>query len=186
MTFLFKPLVLAATLFATVPAPAAAQPASPLSLADAIERALQANPRLRAAAGELAAQQGALAQAGSLPNPELELLREGERRESRTTTAQLSIPFELGGKRAARVDAARQERGLATLALAELRVQLRADTTAAFYELAAAIERHRMAQELAALAARATDIAARRVEAGKAPPVDATRARVAQAGARIE
>ncbi|MEH6434038.1 TolC family protein [Massilia sp. DD77] len=186
MTSLFKPLLLAATLFAAAPAPAAAQPASPLTLAGAIERALQANPGLRAAASELAAHEGALAQAGSLPNPELELLREGERRESRTTTAQLSIPFELGGKRAARVDAARQERTLAALALADLRVQLRADTTAAFYALAAALERHRMAQELAALAARAVDIGARGVEVGKVSPVDATRARVAHAGARIE
>lgn len=186
MTSLFKPLVLAATLFAACPAPAAAQPAAPLTLADAIDRALRANPALRAAAGEVAAQDGALAQAGSLPNPELELLREGQRRESRTTTAQLSIPFELGGKRAARVDAARQERTLATLALADLRVQLRADTAAAFYEVAAALERHRMAQELGALAARATEAAARRVEAGKVSPVDETRARVAQAGARID
>ena len=186
MTSLLKPLTLAAILLAAILAPAAAQPGAPLTLENAVGLALRANPALRAAAGEVAAQDGALAQAKALPNPELEVLREGQRRESRATTAQLSIPFELGGKRAARVDAARHERGLAALALADLRVQVRADTTAAFYELAAAGERHRMAQELAALAARAAEVAARRVEAGKVSPVDETRARVAQAGARIE
>ena len=186
MTSLLKPLTLAAILSAAILAPAAAQPDAPLTLANAIDRALRANPTLRAAASEVAAQDGALAQAHALPNPELEVLREGQRRESRATTAQLSIPFELGGKRAARVEAARQERGLAALALEDLRVQLRADATAAFYELAAAIERHRMAQELAALAARAAGAAGKRVEAGKVSPVDETRARVAQAGARID
>lgn len=186
MTSLLKPLTLAAILFTTFPAPVAAQLDAPLTLDSAVDLALRANPMLRAAASEVAAHDGALAQAASLPNPELEVLREGHRRESRTTTAQLSIPLELGGKRAARADAARQERGLAALALADLRVQLRADTTAAFYELAAAIERHRMAQELAALAARAAEVAGKRVEAGKVSPVDETRARVAQAGARID
>ncbi|MBQ5962353.1 TolC family protein [Massilia sp. ZL223] len=186
MTSLLKPLTLAAILFAAILAPAAAQHDAPLTLAEAIELALRANPALRAAASEVAAKDGALAQAKALPNPELEVLREGQRRERRATTAQLSIPFELGGKRAARADAAREERGLAALALADLRVQVRADTSAAFYELAAAIERHRMDQELAALAARAAEAAAKRVEAGKVSPVDETRARVAQAGARIE
>ena len=173
MTSLLKPLTLAAILLAAILAPAAAQPGAPLTLENAVGLALRANPALRAAAGEVAAQDGALAQAKALPNPELEVLREGQRRESRATTAQLSIPFELGGKRAARVDAARHERGLAALALADLRVQVRADTTAAYYELAA-------------LAARAAEVAARRVEAGKVSPVDETRARVAQACARIE
>ena len=103
MTSLLKPLTLAAILLAAILAPAAAQPGAPLTLENAVGLALRANPALRAAAGEVAAQDGALAQAKALPNPELEVLREGQRRESRATTAQLSIPFELGGKRAARV-----------------------------------------------------------------------------------
>lgn len=159
---------------------------APLTLPAAIERALAANPGLRAAAGEVAAQQGAIEQAGALPNPELELLREGRERNNRTTTAQLGIPFELGGKRAARVDAATQERALALAALDALRAQVRADTVAAFHELAAAGERQRLAQELVALAERATQAAARRVDTGKASPLEATRARVAQSSLQIE
>ena len=159
---------------------------APLTLPAAIELALQRNPGLRAAAHEAAAQEGAIAQAGALPNPELELLREGRERGNRTTTAQLGIPFELGGKRAARVDAARRERELALAGLATLRAQVRADTIAAFYDVVAADEAQRLAQELAALAGRATVAAERRVDTGKASPLEATRARVAQSSLRIE
>jgi len=159
---------------------------APLTLPAAIERALAANPGLRAAASEVAAQEGAIEQAGTLPNPELELLREGRERGNRTSTIQLGIPVELGGKRAARVDAARQERALALAAHEALRAQLRADTVAAFYDLVAAGERQRLAQELVLLGERATHASERRVETGKASPLEATRARVAQSNLRIE
>lgn len=159
---------------------------APLTLPAAIELALQRNPGLRAAAHEAAAQEGAVAQAGALPNPELELLREGRERNNRTTTAQLGIPFELGGKRAARVDAARRERALALAGIEALRAQVRADTIAAFYDVVAAGEAQRLAQELAALAGRATAAAGRRADTGKASPLEATRARVAQSSLQIE
>jgi len=173
-------------LAACVLAANAAASDAPLTLPTAIERALAANPGLRAAAGEVAAQEGAIEQAGALPNPELELLREGRDRGNRTSTIQLGIPFELGGKRAARVDAARQERALALAAHEALRAQLRADTVAAFYDLVAAGERQRLAQELVLLGERASHASARRVEAGKASPLEATRANVAQSNLRIE
>jgi len=159
---------------------------APLTLPAAIERALAANPGLRGAASEVAARQGAIEQAGALPNPELELLREGRERSNRTTTAQLGIPIELGGKRAARVDAARQERTLALAALEAQRAQVRADTVAAFYEVAAAAERRRLAQELVLLSERAAQAAVRRVDTGKASPLEATRAQLAHASLRLE
>lgn len=159
---------------------------APLTLPAAIGLALQRNPGLRAAAHEAAAQEGAVAQAGAQPNPELELLREGRERGNRTTTAQLGIPFELGGKRAARVDAARRAHALALAGLETLRAQVRADTIAAFYDVVAADEAQRLAQELAALAGRATAAAGRRADTGKASPLEATRARLAQSSLLIE
>lgn len=159
---------------------------APLTLEAAIDLALRANPTLRAAGSEVAAQEGALAQAGALPNPELELLREGEGRDNRTTTATLNIPIELGSKRAARIDAARQERQLAAIALETQRDRVRADTAAAFHDVVAANARERMAGELVALAGRALVAAGKRVEAGTLSPVEETRARVAQGSARIE
>lgn len=177
--------LLAALALACACAPGAAW-SSPLTLDAAIALALRANPALRAAGSEVAAQAGALRQAGALPNPELELLREGEQSGNRTTTATLNIPIELGGKRAARIDAARQEGQLAAIALEARREQLRADTAAAFHDVVAAHERERMAGELVALAGRALAAAAKRVEAGTLSPVEQTRARVAQGSARIE
>ncbi|WP_137173376.1 TolC family protein [Massilia sp. HP4] len=177
--------LLAALALACACLPVAAWSA-PLTLEAAIDLALRANPTLRAAGSEVAAQSGALTQAGALPNPELEFLREGEQGDNRTTTATLTIPIELGGKRAARVDAARQEQRLAAIALEAARDRLRADTAAAFHEVLAAHERERMAQELVGLAGRALAAAGKRVEAGTLSPVEQTRARVAQGSARIE
>ncbi|WP_040787401.1 TolC family protein [Massilia niastensis] len=152
----------------------------------AVERALRLHPEIRAAGHELAAQDGALTQAGALPNPELELLREGKDGPNRSSTVQLSIPLELGGKRSARVHAARRGQEVAALELDAIRARIRAETLAAFHELVAARERSRLAGELAALARQATGAAGKRVVAGKASPVEETRARVAEAGFRID
>jgi len=166
--------------------PSMAWAQTPVTLEAAIERVQQTSPAVRAGANEAAAQEGALAQAGAMPNPELSLLREGRERDTRTSTVTLSIPIELGGKRAARIDAANQERQLALIEADALRVQLRADTVAAFYDVHAAGERLRLTGEMAALAARAQHAAARQVDAGKVSPVEETRARVAEANARID
>ncbi|PYD89116.1 cobalt-zinc-cadmium resistance protein [Pseudomonas syringae pv. pisi] len=180
------PLLAALALACGFASASAAAWSAPLTLEAAIDLALRANPTLRAAGSEVAAQEGALAQAGALPNPELELLREGEGGDSRTTTATLNIPIELGGKRAARVEAARQEGALAAIALEAERDKVRADAAAAFHDVVAAQERERMARELVALAGRALAAAGKRVEAGTLSPVEETRARVAQGSARIE
>lgn len=180
------PLLAALALACGFGSASAAAWSAPLTLEAAIDLALRANPTLRAAGSEVAAQEGALAQAGALPNPELELLREGEGSSSRTTTATLNIPIELGGKRAARVEAARQEGALAAIALEAERDKVRADAAAAFHDVVAAQERERMARELVALAGRALTAAGKRVEAGTLSPVEETRARVAQGSARIE
>ena len=191
----FTPRLAAAAAFAfaglplaTLAAPMAtvAAASAPLTLDAAIALALRYNPTLRAAGHELAAHEGALAQAGARPNPELELLREGEGGDNRTSTALLNIPIELGGKRAARIDAARQEGQLAALALEAEKARVRADVSAAFHDVAAALARERMAQELVVLAGRALDAAGKRVEAGTLSPVEQTRARVAQGSSRIE
>lgn len=179
-------LVLAASLGAGSVRAHEASTEAPLTLQAAVERALGASPGLRAAAHDVAAQERAIAQAGTLPNPELELLREGRERNERTSTAQLAIPIELGGKRAARIDAARSASTLAAAGLESLRAQVRADTIAAFYEVVAAAEAQRLSGELAELAERAGAAAQRRVDTGKASPLEATQARVAHASARID
>jgi cobalt-zinc-cadmium efflux system outer membrane protein len=76
-----------------------------------------------------------------------------------------------------------REVALADLGSAELR--LRSAVIAAFFDVLAAQELRATAEESVRLAQRATDIAAKRVAAGKISPVEETRARVAEAGARV-
>jgi len=167
-------------------APGAAEPAGPLDLPSALALARQFNPGLSSAAREREATDAAVVQAGAWPNPVFGAQVEDLRRDNRTTTLQLSQPIELGGKRAARVTAAERARDQAESALLARRSELRASTITLFFEVLAAQERLRLAQDAVGLAGAATRAAANRVAAGKVSPLEENRARVAEAGIRVE
>jgi cobalt-zinc-cadmium efflux system outer membrane protein len=162
------------------------EPAGPLTLHRAVSMALQANPGLSAASREQDATEAAIVQAGAWPNPTLDAQVEDLRRDNRTTTLLLSQPFELGGKRAARVTAAERARDQAASALLARRAEVRAAAVTAFFEVLTAQERLRLAQDSVGLAQLGTRAAANRVAAGKVSPLEETRARVAEAGIRVE
>lgn len=187
-------LVGAAVLFAQA-FPAAAQlPAqqyteaasAPLTLEQAVAKALAANPTLRAAAFEVAIADGVRRQAGLLPNPDLSFVREGAQRGARTQTVQLSQLIELGGKRSARMRLADSERDLATGNVNLARTDLRVDVTTAYFDALGAQERVRLAQTSLEVAGKAAAAAQKRVAAGRVSPVEQDRAGVAQASARLE
>jgi cobalt-zinc-cadmium efflux system outer membrane protein len=157
-----------------------------LTLSAATDRAMSANPDIRIAERELSALEAAVGQASLLPNPSLELLREGHDEPTRTSTIQLSIPVELGGKRTARRNAAGLDADMARQELAAVRARIHADAVWAFYELYLAGERVRLAQASAETAKGASQATSRRVTAGKISPVEETRARVAESAVRIE
>jgi cobalt-zinc-cadmium efflux system outer membrane protein len=167
-------------------APRASEPAAPLTLKAALELALGANPELSAAGRELEALDATITQAQVRPNPEFSALIEDTRPETRTTTLQLNQQIELGGKRSTRVEAAERGRDTASLELDAKRDEIRAAVTAAFFDVLVAQERLRLAQASVELAQRATGAATRRVTAGKVSPVEETKARVAEAGVRVE
>jgi cobalt-zinc-cadmium efflux system outer membrane protein len=162
------------------------EPGGPLTLSAALALAASANPGIAVASREIDAMDGAVQQAATRPNPELSTSLEDTRQATRTTTLQLNQPIELGGKRRARMTAADRNRDAAVADLAIARAALRATVMTAFYDVVTAQERHQLALASVELAQRATGIAAKRVVAGKASPVDETRARVAQAGVHIE
>ena len=168
--------------------PVVAAPASgaSLTLDEALSRATDANPTLRAAAREVSAVDATVLQARTRPNPELQGLVEDLRNATRITTVQINQPIELGGKRGARIAAAEKNRSAASLALDVQRAEIRADVVTAFADVLAAQEGLRLAQATADLAQRASGVAARRVLAGKVSPVEETRARVAEANVRLE
>lgn len=173
------PLLAAACL-----APAWAQPT--FTLADALERARRDNPELKALALEAAAVGAAGGQAALPPNPALEYVREGRMKEGGSATVQLSIPLELGGKRAARMAAARGGSRAAALDLAVGRARIEADVVAAYEAAYLAQEQVALAAQVSESGRRASEAAARRVLAGKVSPVEEARARVAEANWRIE
>ncbi len=160
--------------------------AIPLDLPAAIALAVERHPGLRAAAHEASAGAAAVEQAGRLPNPELAYLREGHRAGARTTTVQVSQPLELGGKRQARVAVAQSALDLAGSDHALRRQALRADVIEAFYTTLIAQERRQLAQATVELSGKSLEAVVGRVAAGKVSPVEASKARVAQADARVE
>lgn len=164
-----------------------AEPTGPLTLDAAIALAMAANPELSAAANELRAVEGTVIQAGLLPNPEVSTsVEDTHNRATRTTTLQISQMVELGGKRSARIASAERGRDVATADLLGRRLEIRADTVAAFFEVLVAQERIQQMEDLLALARRASAAASRRVAAGKVSPVEETKARVAEASAKVE
>ncbi|MGE8657544.1 MAG: TolC family protein [Achromobacter sp.] len=188
------PLLVAAAVFLS-PAwsqagPGAAAPASRVAPALTLEQALAAayerSPLLAAARNEAAASEGQVTQAGVIPNPSLEVGIDDNRRSTRTTTTALSMPVELGGKRGARITAAGLARDIARRDLSGARADLRAAVIAAFFDVAVAQETVRVAQGTVEIAQNALRLAERRVAAGKAPPLESSKARVELANSRIE
>ncbi|MGA0571218.1 TolC family protein [Variovorax sp. VNK109] len=168
------------------PRNAAVSPAEPLSLAKAIELALEGNPEVAAATRQLESTQGQILQGRSRPNPELAYSLEDARSKTRTQSWQLNLPVELGGKRAARTKAAEKSREHAAAQLAELKATVRANVAAAYFDVLTAQERLALAKDSVALAKSSTDTVVKRVAAGKVSPVEESKARVAQAGVRVE
>lgn len=157
-----------------------------ISLREALETALAHNPDLASARYELESTEGARQQAAARPNPTIGLDVEDTRRATRSTTVLLTQPFELGGKRTARIAVADRSRDVAELQLAARTAQVRAAVTSAYFDALVAQERVRLAESSLSLAEGASSAANKRVTAGKISPVDETRARVAESGVRIE
>lgn len=161
------------------------EPEDALTLEAAIRLALETNPSVAAARREIEASEAQVLQGSLRRNPELSLTIEDTRTPSRSRTAQLDVPIETGGKREARIDAAERGRELAVADLGALQKRLRAAVMAAFFDVLAAQELRALAQDSAQLARRATEMAAKRVAAGKISPVEETKARVAEAGVKV-
>lgn len=162
------------------------EPAANLTLDQALQLAISANPSLVVVQREVEAMAATRVQAGLFRNPEFSMEMEDTRASRRQTTYWFGQPFELGGKRAARIESAERAKDVAT---ADLQVQLsetRGEVVQRFYEVLAAQERYRLAQSSMDLANRGLDIAGRRVTSGKVSPIEETRAKVASSGARIE
>jgi cobalt-zinc-cadmium efflux system outer membrane protein len=194
LALLFLLPVLAA---ATPPAPdllphaPALRPEGRLSLEKALEAALLGNPQLLAAAWEVRAVEARREQAGLRPNPELGLEAENLgggalARDGRESTLSVTWPFELGGKRTARLRLAGAERNLAAWDYETRRADLIAEVRKAFAVALGAQVQTTLAGENVRLAARALGAVDRQVRAGSVSPTERIRAEVASAEAEVE
>jgi cobalt-zinc-cadmium efflux system outer membrane protein len=170
----------------TQTSPTAGNALAPLTLAAALDLALRANPDIAVARRELEATEGTVIQGHARPNPEASYLLEDTHQATRTTTLQANQMIELGGKRAARINAGERSRDIARADLATRQAEIRAAVTGTFFDVVAAQERIRLAQDSVELARHASEIAAKRVQAGKVSPVEEIKARVAEANARVD
>lgn len=158
----------------------------PLTLERAMELAAAGNFTVSAAQKEVEANEGSVMQARVIPNPEIAVSVEDTSKESRTTTGQINIPLELGGKRSARITAAEKGRELAQAQLSVARAEVRSRVISAFFSVLIAQERIKLASGSVDIAKKAAIAAARRVAAGKISPVEETKAKVEQANAELE
>jgi cobalt-zinc-cadmium efflux system outer membrane protein len=163
-----------------------------LTLDQAIGAAIQRSPSLQAATYGISAAEGRVEQAGLLPNPGFSLESENfggsgtlDGFNAAETTAVISQEFVLGGKRKGRRAVAESEQRLAKRDLEAARLDLVARTTSAYFRVVSAQERKVLAEELLALADRFARTVQARVDAGKVSPVEATRAGIEVAQARV-
>ncbi|SFE32573.1 TolC family protein [Nitrosomonas sp. Nm166] len=175
-----------------------------LTLRDAVNLALLRNPELAAFAKEMRALEGATLQAGLLKNPELsasvknignvqKLRDEVNAPESiaqevtqQVTTIQIGQLIELGGKRAARVSAAQLGEELAAMDYESRRIEIIVSVANLFTDVLAGQERFKLAEETRQLAQNVVDTVVYRVQSGKVPPIEETRAKVSLSTAHIE
>ena len=173
-----------------------AEPVNPegeLTLARAIDAALRNNPGLLASAYELSAEQARIVQANLRPNPELGVELEnfagsGAARgiDSLETTLSLSQVVELGGKRGLRRAAAEADLDFVTIEQRARELDVLSEVTTRFIDAVAAQERVRFAIQATALAQKTLDAIGARVEAGRSPEAERSRARIAVTRAIIE
>lgn len=161
------------------------------TLAQALERAGATSPAIESGAAGVLAAQAARSVAGLRPNPELNIQTEnvagsGDYRGFRSaeTTAQVTLPLELGGKRPARVALANAQQDRAQIEQAVIAANLRLAVTQAYVTAVSAAERATVAQRQVAIAAEALRSAQVRVRAGRASPLEAQRAELAHLNAQ--
>ena len=173
--------------------PATAAPGEPLTLSDALARALLKNPSLQAYAFEARVAEARVLQAGIRPNPEVSLGFENALGtgalsgvKGLETTLQLSQLIDLGGSRARRTETAESERTLAEADYEAKRIGVLAEVARRFIEAAADEARLSAAVRARELGEQTVAAVRKRVEAAVSSPLDLHKARTALARLQID
>jgi cobalt-zinc-cadmium efflux system outer membrane protein len=164
---------------ADVPSPAVAT--GVLALDQALTLAMMHNPALTAVAYDVRAAEALRLQARRLPNPKLEFEveeydRDGAGFDSSESVVAISQPLELGGKRRWRRRVAEAHGELAGWAYEQQRLEVFSRTTDRFVAVIAAQQGVALAASTVELAEQTHRAVAERVEAGKEPELQASKA----------
>lgn len=141
------------------------------------------NPQLLAAYRNVAVAEAGITIASATPNPRV-ILNVPIGLAERKPTLTLEQPFELGGKREARLDLASDQIRAARLQLEILRWQIRADVRQAYAELAIAQAARQQNERAVELAQQLVDVARKRLAAGDVAEADVIQVRFVLARAR--
>lgn len=159
-----------------------------LTLGTALQRALNASPRLTAAERDVGIATGQRIQAGALINPELSYEQDNSfgsgiyrGTKSAETTLQISQLFELFGKRDARIAAGQAGVETAAIQRKAVRLEILSETAIAFLSVLGLQRRIQILDEQVASIDKITPLLQRRVEAGASSPAETGRAEVASA-----
>lgn len=177
----------------TTPVAATERPVRSLSLTQALQRALSANPRLTAAERDIGIAGGLRLQAGALPNPDISAeldnaLGSGPYKGTRSaeTTLQLSQLVELGGKREARLAAGEAGVGSAVWQRRATRLEVLSETAIAFITIISAQRRIDIFDGQIANFDQLIPLLEKRVQEGASSPSETLRAKVAADLFRVE
>ncbi|PPD43553.1 MAG: cobalt-zinc-cadmium resistance protein [Methylotenera sp.] len=157
-----------------------------ISLDEATTLALQANPDIAVAISGREVESGQALQAGARPNPTLSGQVQDLRSQNRISSIILSQQLETAGKRDKRIAAADASIAIADADIRIAQAETSAKVYAAFYQVLAAQQAQMLAVELLQIGTTSTETTAKRVLAGKVSPVEETKAKVIEAGLKIE
>lgn len=153
--------------------PVAAQTPETLTYAQALERALAANPAILAARSRQAISSAGLEVAAERLNPEV---RTEFDRDVPHQAYSVAIPLELGGKRARRIDVAKAEAATTDAEIAQLIAETRTALRRAYFERLSAEARVGLLDEVQGILSRARDAAQQRFDAGSSPRLEVLQA----------
>ena len=172
-----------AALLLSVDATAQVAPAGSLTMQAAINRAMAANATIAAAQLRGPINLANLAVARERLNPEASVELE---KETPKEAYGVAVPFELGGKRAKRIDVAQATVRAGEAELAATIAQVRNDVRRAYFGQLVAEQRLMILREQRDISTRTLDTAQARLDAGDVPRLEVMQAQLALAAAENE
>jgi len=157
-----------------------------INLGEATALTLQANPDIAVVMRGREVESAQKLQAASRPNPTFSGQVQDLRSQNRVSTIAISQQIETAGKRDKRMAAASAAFEMADTDIMIAQAEISAKTYAAFYQVLAAQEAQKLSLELLEIATSSKDKTTKKVLAGQISPVEETKAKVAEAGLKID